>query len=234
MKIDAETLEAIRPVPATLDRDWSDRTLSEILAAESVRRSSRPRRTARRRAAVAGLALAATAVSGVGVAAAATGLGSHSFADVFSSWKKWPGNDGADPATAVRAATAPGPQGTVFSVLSTGGEDQRGCRTAVFESASSSAGSIPSDFIGASSSFCSTESTFTDFGGVGVDFSDMGAVFTVSAGEAVRAEVRTPDGLEYPALLVGGDFWGWFPKAAHPTLVGYAADGAIVGRVKLY
>ena len=232
MKISSETLDAIRPEPATLDPDWSHKTVSAILATEAPR-SSRSKRTGQLRAAAVGVALAATTVSGVGIAAAATGLTPQAFTDAFSGWKNWPGHNDADPATAVRVATAPGPEGTVFSVLSTGGENEYGCRTAVFESAKSAAEPVPSRFTGVYGDFCSSGPTFPTFGGAGVTFDELAATYVVSAGSAVRAVVSTPDGQKYPALLVGGDFWGWFPKSAHPTLVAYDADGSVIGRVKL-
>jgi hypothetical protein len=68
---------------------------------------------------------------------------------------------------------------------------------------------------------------------VSVSFQGQIAGFIVSAGNAVRAEVHTPDGQAYPALLVDGDFWGWFPTDARPTLVGYATDGTVIDRVEL-
>ena len=232
MKISSETIDAIRPEPATLDPDWAHETVSAILATAPTH-SPRPRRTGRLRAAVIGLALAATTVSGVGIAVAVTGLTPQAFADTFAGWKNWPGHDDADPATAVRVATAPGPAGTVFSVLSTDGENEYGCRTAVFESAKSAAEPVPSRFTGVYGDFCSNGPTFPTFGHPGVTFDELAATYMVAAGPAVRAEVSTPDGQKYPALLVGGDFWGWFPKSAHPTLVAYAADGSVVGQVKL-
>ena len=232
MKISSETIDAIRPEPAALDPDWSHETISAILATEPTRRP-RSRRSGRLRGAVVGLALATATVSGAGIAAAATGLTPQVFTDAFAGWKHWPGNDDADPATAVRVAEAPGPAGTVFSVLSTGGENGYGCRTAVFESAESAAEPAPSSFAGVYGDFCSSGPTFPTFGGAGVTFDELAATYVVSAGDAVRAVVSTPDGTTYPALLVGGDFWGWFPKSADPTLVAYAADGSVVGKVKL-
>ena len=229
MKISSDVLEELRPDPVALDPAWSHEVLTRVLSDHGHVTTTRP---ARRRVVVVGVAVAATSIAGVGVAAA-NGLMPHSFTAAYSGWQHWPGH-AADPATAERVATAPGPDGTVFSVLSTGHGAADSCRTAVLESAESARQPLPGEFTDIYGDFCSDAPTLPDFGGVSVSYQDVAAGYTVSAGDAVRAEVRTPDGQAYPALLVEGDFWGWFPRSARPTLVGFAADGSVVGTVHLY
>lgn len=233
MKISSDVLEELRPDPVTMDPTWSAETLSRVLAGDGHSRPSRPRtpRPARRRVALVGLAVVATSVAGVGVASA-SGLMPRSFTRAFSSWQHWPGHS-ADPATAERVATAPGPGAMIFSVLSTGRGGAESCRTAVLESAESATHARPGTFTEIYGDFCSDAPTAPGFGTASVSYQNLAAGFTVSAGDAVRAEVRTSAGQSYPALLVEGDFWGWFPTSAHPTLVGFGEDGSVVGQVRL-
>lgn len=232
MRINSAMLEALRPEPVTMDPDWSHASLTAILADEPTTHAG-ARRQARSRVALVGLAFVATSTLGVGVAVAAGGLTLHSFTEAFSYWKSRPvdGHPGVDPARAQRVATAPGPGDTVFSVFATGGDYS--CRTAVVEDAESAKAHLPSSFTPITDNFCSSAPMGADFGASSVSFQGQIAGFIVAAGSAARAEVHTADGTEYPALLVDGDFWGWFPKAAHPTLVGYAVDGTVIGRVEL-
>ncbi|WP_159081652.1 hypothetical protein [Nocardioides sediminis] len=229
MKISSATLVALRPEPVTMDPEWSHASLTAILAEPTTRAGSR--RRAHSRVALVSLAFAATSTLGAGVAVAAGDLTFHSFTEVFSYWKSVDGHQGVDPARAQRMATAPGPDDAVFSVLATGSDYT--CRTAVVESAESAEDPLPSSFTPVTDNFCASTPLGADFGGADVSFQGQTAGYIVSAGSAARAEVHTPDGREYPALLVDGDFWGWFPTDAHPTLVGYALDGTVIGRVEL-
>jgi hypothetical protein len=234
MKNASDVLETLRPDPVTPDPTWSQETLTRILHSDTATRPLAPGR--RRRLAVVALAAALTSLAGVGVASAG-GVMPLAFMDVFSPrWHAGPinGHPPVDPATAKRVATAPGPDGTVFSVLSTGHGQPYSCRTALIESADSAALSGPATFTDVTSSFCSDAPSAPTFGLADISYQDVAAGFIVSAGDAVRAEVRTKDGEEYPALLVEGDFWGWFPTSAHPTLVAFAADGSVVGTVRLF
>lgn len=230
MKIDDRVLAELRPTIRPLDADWSHTTLARVMAAgpHAVIRGAGQR--SKRRIAAIGVVVAASLVAGVGVASA-SGVMPQAFTDAFASWKSWPGK-GADPADAERVATAPGPNGSVFTVMSTSDADGSSCRTAILETADSAEGPGPASFTQVYGDFCAEGPTFQTFGNAGVDYTVV-AAYMVSAGEAVRAVVQTPSGQEYPALLVHGDFWGWFPKTAHPTLTGYAADGSVVGTVTL-
>ena len=231
MKISSDVLEELRPDPVTMDPTWSHATLNRVLSGENRPTRVPAPRQGRRRIVLVSAAMLATSAAGVG-AASAIGLTPTSFTSAFSSWQHWPGGS-ADPAAAERIATAPGPDGMVFSVLSTGRAHGSSCRTSVVESAESARRDLPDSFTEIYGDFCSNHATAPTFGTAAVSYQDVAAGFTVSAGKAVRAEVRTPDGQVYPALLVEGDFWGWFPRSAHPTLLGYAVDGSLVGKVRL-
>ncbi|GAA4125640.1 hypothetical protein GCM10022215_34260 [Nocardioides fonticola] len=231
MKIDLDDVGAIRPDLEPLHPVRSAETLNAILRTERDNRRA-VLRPPRRPWAAAGVALVLTLGTGTAVAAAGSGWVGAPFAEVFSPWLSWPDGTGADPTAAVRRASAPGPVGTVFSVLTTE-DDGGGCRTAVFESEASATASEPTEFTPAYGDWCADGPSGSDFGTVGVDSGPMADGFVVSAGEAVRAEVTAPDGRTFPALLVGGDFWGWFPTGSHPTLVAYAVDGAVVGTIRL-
>ena len=231
MKPTSDVLESLRPDPLPLDPAWSQRTLTAITQSHDP--APEPVHGKRRRLAVVALAATFISVTGAG-AAAAGGLMPQPFVDAFSFWKTIPVDaHPVDPATAERVATAKGPHGTVFSVLSTGHGQRFACRTGLIETAKSAAGPGPSSFTDVTSNFCSDAPSSATFGSVDINYQQIAAGFIVSAGTAVRAEVHTKDGRELPALLVEGDFWGWFPASEHPTLVGYAADGSVIGRLRL-
>lgn len=237
MKLTDATLDDLRPQPRDLDPEWSASTLTTILSTPGAGRQvgAGAARCPRRGVAISLLA-AVSLSTGLGIAAATTDLASGSFTDAFSFWAQ--GNPAADilpadPGDVMRMATAPGPDGTVFSVMSTAEDGQYGCRTALLESKESAAQPQPTSFVAVTGNWCASEPFTSAFGGAGVDFVNDTAGYTVVAGDAVRAEVRADDGTEYPALLVNGYFWGWFPTSDHPTLTGYASDGSLVGEVAL-
>lgn len=215
-----------------------------------------PRRRSQRRWVV--VLAGALVVSGAG-AAAATGRVPDVFVQAFSGWTDdgWRENEvaGADPATAERVATQPGPDGLVFSVMAAptrAVDDPDGpvvgaCTVAVLETPASAAGFGPSDFEDASGSGCRPSlkgERFATLGGVDVvdaARSRLAArdlwVWSYAAGDAVTAEVVTADGRRWPALEHDGTLYGWIPAPAQdgpqPELVGYAADGSEVGRAPL-
>lgn len=234
MKLTNNDLIDLRPDLVPLDPAWSQETLTRVMRTESASARAPGARPSKRRLALIGGAVAAISLLGVGAASAA-GLMPHAFTETFSYWQTSPvkGHPGVDPATAERIATAPGPDGMVFSVLRTAPGQPYACRTALLESAASAALRRPTSFIDITDNFCSDTPLAPTFGGVDVSYQDAAAGFIVSAGRAVRAEVSTDNGQKYPALLVDGDFWGWFPNSAHPTLIGYAADGSVVGSLRL-
>lgn len=214
------------------------------------------RRTTRRRRFA--LALAGALVVTGGGAAAASGRIPEVFTDAFASWgADWSENEvtGADPATAERVATQPGPDGTVFSVVAAptrssadpDGPVTGACTVAVLETAASAREPGPADFQDVSSSGCQPSHrglALGERGGIDVAYAEdsrLGVtedlwVWQYSAGDAVTAQVVTADGRTWPALLHDGTLYGWVPAPAdgeRPVLVGYAADGTEVGRVEL-
>ena len=247
MNDDLTSVDRFGPRATPLDDSTLDAArvrLSAVTAAAGTRPAA-PRRLSRRRTLLVGGTFIAMTSIGVAAAAEVLDLGYSSFAETFSHWGSGTTEGGRQlvaPSTAERAATAPGPDGTVFSVLRTPGE--YACYTSVLETKASSAEPLPTSFVPTSGNWCDDEPIFEDFeefGGLGVSFSyripgvDLPAehglaAFDASAGDAVRAEVTTPTGKSYPALLVDGMFWGWFPGGEAATLVGYAADGSVVGR----
>ena len=235
-------LTAIRPI-TEFDSQMSpseQTALRERIMADRAVAPSAGRRSPRRRRRLAAVTLSAILASTVGVgAAAATGNMPQAFTDAFSYWFTSPvaGQNGIDPSTAHRAAVAPGPHGQVFSVLTAKGADGYQCTVGLFETNRSADMPGPAAFTDATGSICRTGPDDGDFGGSSVSAAGHAYSYFVSAGSAVRAELHTSDGTIYPALLVEGDFWGWFPTPAsvstHPVLIGYAADGSVVGRTVL-
>ena len=69
-----------------------------------------------RRKHAAALAFSAAVIVGGSGAAAASGLVPQAFIDAFP-WASWPDGPPVDPADARRIATAPGPDGTVFTLM---------------------------------------------------------------------------------------------------------------------
>lgn len=245
-----DVLTALRPRPSEPVADHlRRRVLDTPPQAPAVRR---PRR--RYVAALAG----ALVLSGGG-AAVAGGVVPEAFTDAFAGWTSdtWQDNGvtGADPATAERVASQPGPDGTVFSVLAAptrAADDPDGpvvgaCTVAVLETRASAAGTGPSDFEDVSGNGCQPSlrgERFATLGGVDVVRAAWTRlpgrdlwVWSFAAGNAVTAEVVTADGRRWPALVHDGTLYGWIPAPADgdapPELVGHAADGSEVGRAPL-
>lgn len=179
----------------------------------------------------------AVLVAGTG-AAAAGGLMPQAFTDALSNWSSpsTDGGPGVDPANAKRTATAPGPDGTVFTVLTAAAaqDPDYTCTVALFETKQSAAGPGPAAFEEASSNWCQQGPATGPFGAGGLDvFGDYYVYYAVT-GDAVRAELHTASGQAYPVVTSGGNFFGWYPAPAagegRAELVGYAADGTEVGR----
>lgn len=235
-------LTAIRPTN-DLDTDTSpseQTALRERIMADRITTGHTSQKRPRRRR-LAAAALTAVLASTVGVGtAAATGNMPQAFTDAFSYWFTSPvaGHEGIDPSAARRVATAPGHDGMVFTVLTAKGANGYQCTAGLFETSRSAQLTGPADFTDATGSICRTGPDHGAFGsGSSVSVAPQAYTYFASAGSAVRAEVRTTDGGTYPALLVEGQFWGWFPTptpgSAHPVLIGYAADGTAVGRTVL-
>lgn len=227
------TLKALRPSPA-LDEDWSATTFAHIVASPSSPATER-RPVRRRRRVVLSSVLAGALVSGGIGTAAANGDLSDRLLSLVGSIS--PSRDNAVPtATVHRAATAPGPDGRVFSVVTweeAPGSDDDWCTAPLFEAVASAAGPAPDDF-DENGAICGPGGLPNDFAmEYSVMASEAYAVYFVKAGAAVRGELSLPDGSTYPTVLVRGSLFGWFPSASDAALTGYAADGSVVGTVQL-
>ncbi|MGY2065268.1 hypothetical protein [Blastococcus sp. SYSU DS0619] len=231
------TLSALRP-RTSVGELWApaarDATLERVLLERGSPEAPAPARSPSpiRRLLLGGLAGAAVLAGGLGVAGAA-GVLPQDFVDTFAFWAE---DSGVDLATAERVGSAPGPDGLVFTVVRmTGGPNGVVCLAPLFETAGSLSGPVPSVFEDGGGA-CRPGSPVEAFGtNQGVNASEDTHVYWVAAGNAVRAELRLPDGVVYPTLLVDGGFYGWFPTGSEgePVLTGYAADGTVVGEVEV-
>jgi hypothetical protein len=231
-------ITALRPRPE--EHAWTEQERSDVLlrVLHSPRPSPAPRTSRHRRHAFT-FAFGGVLVVAGGGAAVAGGLVPQSFVNAFAYWQDQPeesGHSSVDPSTAERVATAPGPDGTVFTVVTAHASDRPDfrCTTALFETPESAAQPGPSVFTDAFGSFCEgpRDGHFGDYNGVSV--TDGWYVWQVGAGDAVSGELTTASGETWPVVLVDGSFYGWFP-APQPgdpraEFVGYAADGSEVGR----
>lgn len=232
-------LSDIRP-QVTLDAVWTPEQQAavrdRILANRPVTGARRPRRA--RAAAIAGaLGLGVIALPGV-AAAVGNGMQAQAFFDAYAYWFDDP-QGVVDPATAERAATAPGPNGQSFSVITAKTTDGRVCLAPVFESSTSSDATLPDYFEDVGGSFCTDGPSTAPFGADTFARTDSGAVWWAHAGDAVTAELRTSSGEVYPVVRVEGYLFGWYPLPPGdpdaddwPTITGYAADGTEVGRTQ--
>ncbi|WP_109773506.1 hypothetical protein [Quadrisphaera granulorum] len=195
----------------------------------------------------------ALVLTGGGVAAA----GGHlplAFTSAFASWAEdWSMNGvhGVDSDTAERVATAPGPDGTTFTVMAAPSTTLDGadaaCTVVVLERAGSLRSAGPSEFLDVLDSGCAPGLQGQPFGVASVSLvraddapewtSQDLYVWTAAAGHAATAEVITADGRRWPAVSYDGTLYGWIPApregTALPQLIGYAADGSEVGRSDL-
>lgn len=240
------TLAALRP--DTSGRAWG--AVEQVAARERVMSApaqtvTSERRAGGRRRRVAAIALSgALVVGGASAAAAAGGLLPQSFTDVFSGWSRTsqgagPELDGpgVDPSTARRVASAPGPDGTAFTLVSAraAADPAYRCTAVLFESPQSVEKPLPSVFQGSYGNGCG-EVVREDFGVNGVTTNPGTGTWTWSAstGNAVRATLVGPDGTSYPVVSDAGTFYGWFPATPDDrppfVLTGYGEDGSEVGR----
>lgn len=196
-------------------------------------------RRGRKRRPLVVLAASGLVVAGGAGAAAAGGLMPQAFTDAFSSWQSTPATSTpqVDPANAERVATAAGPDGTVFTVLTASATDDPdyACTVALFETAQSATAPGPAAFTEASDNWCRKGPETAPFGsGANIDVSDGYYVWWTAAGDAVRAELHTASGQTYPVVRSRGTFFGWFPARAEgepqAELIAFAADGTEVGR----
>jgi hypothetical protein len=234
-------VDAVRP-SSDIDRLWNPREQAavreRILTADQPVDELASRRGRRRRPLVV-LAVSGLVVTGGAGAAAAGGLMPQAFTDAFSFWQGTPvaGSPEVDPSNAERVATAAGPGGTVFTVMTATAADDPDyvCTVALFETPQSAAEPGPADFTDASGNWCQQGPQTAPFGsGAAIDVSGGYYVWHSPAGDAVRAELHTASGQTYPVVRSRGDFFGWFPARSEgeppAELIGYAADGTELGR----
>lgn len=227
-------LNNLRP-PAELDAVW---TLEQQVAVrDRIVMDRTPATTApSRRRRVAGIAavLALGLIASPGVAGAVgNGMRPQAFIDAYDYWGNIP-KGAVDPATARRAATAPGPFGGIFSVLTAKNSEGLTCIGPVFESSASAKAVLPDNF-NDGGSFCQEAPSTKPFGFASLMYTRTAAVWWADAGGAVTGELRMPSGETYPVVLVQGYLFGWYPLPLRtpdesPTLIGYAADGSVVGQ----
>ncbi|NDI50408.1 hypothetical protein [Goekera deserti] len=234
-------LAAVRPDPDA-DRGWSLQDQAAVRA-RIMTDTSRPAdelaaRRGRRRV----VALVTVGLLLTGGGAVAGGLVPQAFTDRFPYWADGgPSQPSVDPADAERVATAPGPDGLVFSlvVARADSDPDHHCTVAVFETAESAVRPGPSEFTDVSNNSCHSGPESTGpFGAGDVVWADGYWVWDAPSGDAVRAELRTSAGETYPVVSYGGSFYGWFPalgqdEPREAELIGYAADGTEVGRIQL-
>lgn len=230
------TLEMLRPTDAVTTEFWpekvQDAARTRIMATEN---NIGATKTPRRRVGALVLVAAICAAVVVGCAAA-TAMMPKPFTDMYSGWQTMPGtNGGIDPSTAERVGSIPGPDGTVFSVFVAHGADGWRCVAPVFETSSETDKVGPSKFISLGHGCRSNDDLYgadSFGGGAGYEAGSHEATYDAGAGGAVRAELHTADGQIYPTILAEDRFYGWIPLSLtfpRPTLVGYAADGTVVG-----
>lgn len=227
-----DTLVALRP-RSIVEQTWpaAERAAAHdhivALAADGPVASHRWRWS--KRVTVVALLTGALVPAGLGVAAAGGAL--PDFSHYFSFWKS---DAGVDPATATRAATAPGPDGTVFAVWTARGRGME-CFAPLFETPHSAATPDPSEFQGSGSS-CAPIGLKNAFGATrAITGDDTKATYEVSAGDTARAELKLPDGTRRPAVQVKGRYFGWYTNGLNRTvdLVAYNTDGTVAGTVEL-
>lgn len=190
----------------------------------------------RKRVALAGiLAVGLVALPGVATAVG-SGMKPQAFFDAYDYWTDNP--DGAvDPKSAKRVATAQGPYGGTLSVLTSTNDEGLTCISPVFETATSAEAELPNDFEDGGS-FCHTEPNTRAFGFNSLSVGASGVFWMANAGDAVTAELRMPTGETYPVVQAEGYLFGWYPLPYRapkdaPTLIGYAADGSVVGEAAI-
>lgn len=230
------TLAMLRPTDAVTTEFWpekvQDAARTRIMATEN---NIGATKTPRRRVGALVLVAAICAAVVVGCAAA-TAMMPKPFTDMYSGWQTMPGtNGGIDPSTAERVGSIPGPDGSLFSVFVARGEDGWRCVAPVFEASADVDKIGPSKFTSLGHGCRSNDDLYgadSFGGGAGYEAGPHEATYDAGAGGAVRAELHTADGNIYPTILAEDRFYGWIPLSLtfpRPTLVGYAADGTVVG-----
>jgi hypothetical protein len=231
-------LDALRP-RTTVEQLWPsgnrDAAYQAIIATDPAAEVVVPRRPShrtRRLATVAALSVLAVP-GGLGVASAA-GILPESFVGNYRLWQQ---DTGVDPATMTRAGTAPGPDGTVFTVWTAKNpSNDYLCIAPVFESAASAAAPAPSVFE-ESGNGCQVLDLKMAFGeNKWITSANGRHTFAVTAGDSTRAALRLHDGSVRPVIRVEGNYVGWFDLPTGqptPVLIAYDDAGAIMAQTTL-
>ena len=220
-------LAALRPV-SVVERHWPGDTPPPHLPVAP----RRPRRT--RRILVTAALTTALIGAGTGIAGAA-GVLPDSFTGSLSFWTG-DTHGRVDVQDARRVAQEPGPDGTVLSVWSARGTDGTVCVAPLFEAPGPLDRPAPTGFHLAGGQ-CAAPAPGEPFGNLGGSADEHGVhTMWATAGHALRAELRFPDGTARPALRAAGMFFVWYvtdARTAPPVLVGLDAAGRVVGRSPL-
>ena len=231
-------IEKLRPV-TTVDDRWPaparDSAMDRILIAATASPPLPPRRSRRRRLLLITAVTAGLVTSSAGIAGAA-GLLPESFTKPLSFWTSETGG-AVDVQTARRVAQAPGPDGKVLSVWSATGKDGTVCIAPLFESPGNLDRPAPTDFKLAGGQCVPVNQGMESFGNGGGS-ADMRGIHTMwfTAGNAVRADLRLPDGTVRRAVRAEGMFFVWYfasDSVKPPTLVGYDAAGRILAEMPM-
>ena len=229
-------LTQIRP-EVSLDLVWTPQQQTaareRILLDQSRTITTVPGRRRRVALVAGGLTVGLLALPGA-AGAVNSGMSAQSFAQAYSNWQE---NRGVDPGSAQRLGTIAGPSGGMYSVVSAANDKGVTCLTMLFETAASAKKPAP-DFFEGGGSFCDDIPSIKPFGFNGRFSSGAVDVWIAEAGTAVRGITRMADGRTYPAMLVQGYLFGWFPildrdAPALVTVIGYAADGSEVGQIHI-
>lgn len=213
-------------------------------ATEPPRRPTRTPRSARRRAALAGIAAVVVLGGGLSIAAAA-GAPVIPGPVARALWgSPAPGAYNADPATTRKLFTVPGPDGAPLTLWYSDANDHGFCVS--FTSSVVPDPGAPSGLraiaggpplVGTGGNGCSGtvgDRYWKQFGGVAFGSgNDQTWVFIVHVPGAASARLQFADGSSRPLPLANAWTAGWMPAAewrAHPTIVGYSASGRPVHR----
>jgi hypothetical protein len=174
-------------------------------------------------------------VAGFGAASAA-GLIPVGALSAFPDNARSSGDTRVDLSTAKLVVSIPGPTGQRFDVWVAHGAHGFECVSFVFTPVDAPAAgpAVPSwrDFAGATCDQPPKHGNVFNSSGGGTSGDSVPTNYALSAGAAVRADVRLPDGSVVPATTANGWIAGWFPASLNSVgaiLTGYAADGSVVG-----
>ena len=210
------------------------------LPVEDILRRGERRRAGTRRKVLAAACLSAVVLPVAGVSAAAAGGLIPAGADVaFLQWRRGP--DRPDLTTAVKVFSAPGPEGRTFDVWLATAKSHEQCVSMNFTVATATdppAGAVPAPRGGSCTSLppAGVPLPFGGEGGVTWGSNDY-TQFAYFAAGATKVELHLTNGQVWPVHIQNGWAAAWLPKnidGGDGNLVGYAANGTVVGRTILY